>query len=82
MRLRFGLIAAIVTLLIASAALASGPAAVDCAANPCVYLPLIRAQQAPTATPTVAPTEQPSIPRPSRPAISTRPRRRKAPRRG
>lgn len=72
MKLRFVLIAAIVTLLVAGVALASGPSAVDCAAS-CTYLPLIRAQQPPTATPTPIPTEQPSIPTPQPPCDQNAP---------
>lgn len=73
MRLRAGLIATIVTLLIASAALGSSPAAVDCASNPCTYLPLIRAEQAPTAEPTPTATQQPSIPAPLTPCDQNAP---------
>jgi hypothetical protein len=79
MRLRLGLIAAIVTLLIASAALASGSAAVDCSTGVCTYLPIVRAEIPPTAAPTATatatatPTEQPSIPAPEAPCDQNAP---------
>jgi len=73
MRFRIGFIAAFVTLLIGSAALASGLAAVDCSASTCVYLPIVRSEPTPTAIPTATPTEQPSIPTPDSPCDQNAP---------